>query len=155
MNSRIQKNKHKINYKKIYFKDIYIHNLKPNIITCLKKKYNYTIKNNNYLLSTNGIYIFKNEILKKYNFISNILNETNLLIEINQYFKFKNNSFQIPYDHKHIKIKEISFKINEYLLIFELLNDEINDFYIKTNNNLTILDILMIKEISYIKNLLI
>lgn len=155
MNNRIKKNKHKINYKKIYFKDIYIHNLKPNIITCLKKKYNYTIKNNNYLLSNDGIYIFKNEILKKYNFISNILNETNLLIEINQYFKFKNNSFQIPYDHKHIKIKEFSFKINEYLLIFELLNGEINDFYIKTNNNLTILDILMIKEISYIKNLII
>ena len=151
-----KKNNNKKKYdKKIYFKDINIHNLKPNIINYLKKKNDYTIKYNNYLLSNNGIYIFKNNILKKYHFISNILNETNQLIEMNQYYKFKNDSFNIPYDHEHIKIKEISFNINDYFLIFEIINGEINDFYIKINNSLNISDILMIKEISYIKNLLI
>ena len=103
-------NKKKYNHKnfdkKIYFKDINIHNLKTNIINHLKKKYNYTTKYRNYLLSNNGIYMFKNNILKKYHFISKILNETNQLIEINQYYKFKGDSFNIPYDHEHIKIKK-------------------------------------------------
>ena len=155
MNKNKKKYNHKNFDKKIYFKDINIHNLKTNIINHLKKKYNYTTRYKNYLLSNTGIYMFKNNILKKYHFISNILNETNQLIEINQYYKFKGDSFNIPYDHEHIKIKEISFNINDYFLIFEIIDDQINDFYIKINNSLTILDILMIKEISYIKNLLI
>jgi hypothetical protein len=151
--------KHKKIYKnvekKIYFKNININNLKPNTINNLKKKYKYNIKCHNFLLSNNGIYILKNNFLKKYNYISVILNETNNLIEINQYLKYKQDCFQIPFKHHKLTIKEISFNINNYLLTFELIDGKINDFYIKTNNSLNILDILMIKEMSYIKNLLI
>ena len=156
MNKKYQFKNYDKNYdKKIYFKDINIKNLKNNIIQNFKKKFNYKIKYNDLLLSNNGIYIFKNNNLKKFNFIIETLNETNNLIEINQYLKFKENCYKIPFEHSHIKIKEITFNINDYFLTFEILDDKINDFYIKTNNSLNIFDILMIKEISYIKKLLI
>ena len=87
--------------------------------------------------------------------IINTLNETNNLIEINQYLKFDENCYKIPFEHSQVKIKEITFNINDYFLTFEIIDDKINDFYIKINNSLNILDILMIKEISYIKTLLI
>jgi len=141
--------------KKIYFKDIDIKHLKKNVIQNLKKKFNYKIKYNDLLLSNDGVYIFNNNNLKKFNFIINTLNETNNLIEINQYLKFDENCYKIPFEHSHIKIKEIIFNINDYFLTFEIIDDKINDFYIKINNSLNILDILMIKEISYIKTLLI
>ena len=141
--------------KKIYFKDINIQQLKPNILFYLKKKYVSEKKNNHYILTNEGVFIFKNNSLKKYNYKTNIINETNDLVEINQYLKFNSDVNQIPYDHEYINILELSFNINDYFLTFEIVNDKINDFYIKTNNSLNILDILMIKEISYIKKLLI
>lgn len=141
--------------KKIYFKNLCIHNLKSNVINHLKKKYIHKTKNNHFILSNKGIYILKNKMLKKYNYISTILNETNNLIEINQYLKYNQNCFQIPFEHHYLNIQEISFNINDYLLTFEIIDKKINDFYIKSNNSLNILDILMIKEISYIRNLLI
>ena len=141
--------------KKIYFKDLGIHNLKPNIINYLKKKNIHKTKNNHFILSNKGIYILKNQTLKKYNYISTILNETNYLIELNHFLKFEQNCTQIPFEHHYLNIQEISFNINDYILTFEIIDKNINDFYIKSTNSLNILDILMIKEISYIKNLLI
>jgi len=155
MNGNINKKMNRNINKKIYFKDIKIQNLKPNIINNLKKKFIYKIKNIISLISNNGIYIFNKNILKKYTYISKILNETDNLIEINHYLKYSGESSQIPFEHNLLKIYEISFIFDDYFLVFELIDDEINDFYIKTNNSLNILDILMIKELSYIKNLLI
>ena len=74
---------------------------------------------------------------------------------MNQYNKFKKNIYQIPFEHTSINITSLSFNINDNNLIFEIKDNKINDFYIQTNNNLTILDALMINEISYIKNLII
>ena len=54
-----------------------------------------------------------------------------------------------------ITIEEITFNINNNLFVFELFDKIIHDFYIKVNNSLNIKDIIMIKEMSYIKNLLI
>ena len=141
--------------KKIYFKDIQIQNLKPNILQHLNKKIEKKIIRKDYILTEEGIFIFKNNCLKKYKCVSNVINETNNLIELDEYLKFKENCFQLPFKHKHLTIYEHTFEINDYRLMFEIINNKINDFYIKTSNSLSILDILMIKEISYIKKLLI
>tara|TARA_B100001093_G_scaffold516840_1_gene596657 strand:- start:2877 stop:3341 length:465 start_codon:yes stop_codon:yes gene_type:complete len=145
----------KINEKKIYFKDIKIQNLKPNIIQHLKKQMEKNITKKDYILTEEGILIFKNNCLKKYKYVSQVKNETNNFVELNEYLKFKEECFQIPLKHKHLTMYEHSFIINDYHLVFEIIEDKINDFYVKTKNSLSILDILMIKEISYIKNLLI
>ena len=145
----------KKNEKKIYFKDIQIQNLKPNIIQYLKKHSEKKITKKDYILTDEGILIFKNNYLKKYKYICQIKNETSEFIELNEYLKFIEDCFQIPMKHKHLIIYEHSFNINDYRLVFEIIDNKINDFYVKTNNSLSILDILMIKEISYIKKLLI
>ena len=88
-------------------------------------------------------------------YINKTLNETDDFIEINDYYKFNTTVYQIPHDHYFLTILEISFNINNLLLTFEINNNKIQDFYIKTNSSLNILDALMIKEISYIKQLLI
>lgn len=141
--------------KKIYFKNININHLKINILNILKKKFKYQKHKKNYLLSNDGIYTFNKDSLQKHEYISEILNETNEFIELNQFNKFKRNLFQIPFEHNPITVTTLSFEINGYILIFELVDNKINDFFIKTNSTLNILDILMIKEISYIKNLII
>jgi len=148
-------NKKKIHKKKIYLKKINIKNLKFNILNILKKKYKYTKKEKKLLLTNDGIYLFNNDFIQKYEYISKILNETEDCIEMNQYNKFKKNIYQIPFEHTSINITSLSFNINDNNLIFEIIDNKINDFYIQTNNNLTILDALMINEISYIKNLII
>ena len=153
--SKHKKKFNKMSEKKIYFKDIQIQNLKPNILQHLNKQMEKEITRKDYILTEEGIFIFKNNCLKKYKCVSNVINETNNLIELDEYLKFKENCFQLPFKHKHLTIYEHSFEINDYRLIFEIINNKINDFYIKTNNSLNILDILMIKEISYIKKLLI
>ena len=153
--SKHKKKFNKMSEKKIYFKDIQIQNLKPNILQHLNKKIEKKIIRKDYILTEEGIFIFKNNCLKKYKCLSKIINETNNLIELEEYLKFKENCFQLPFKHKHLTIYEHSFEINDYRLIFEIINNKINDFYIKTSNSLSILDILMIKEISYIKKLLI
>ena len=153
--SKHKKKFNKMSEKKIYFKDIQIQNLKPNILQHLNKKIEKKIIRKYYILTEEGIFIFKNNCLKKYKCLSKIINETNNLIELDEYLKFKENCFQLPFKHKHLTIYEHSFEINDYRLIFEIINNKINDFYIKTINSLSILDILMIKEISYIKKLLI
>ena len=141
--------------KKIYFKNINIKNLKIQILNILKKKFKYTKKIKKYILSDKGVYILKNNIFSNYDITTNILNETSDLIEINEHYKYKKNIFQIPYQHKLITINEISFNIDNNLLIFEIIENKINDFFIKSFNSLSILDKLMIQEISYIKNLII
>ena len=116
--------------KKIYFKDIQIQNLKPNILQHLNKKIEKKIIRKDYILTEEGIFIFKNNCLKKYKCLSKIINETNNLIELEEYLKFKENCFQLPFKHKHLTIYEHSFEINDYRLIFEIINNKINDFYI-------------------------
>ena len=153
--SKHKKKFNKMSEKKIYFKDIQIQNLKPNILQHLNKKIEKKIIRKDYILTEEGIFIFKNNCLKKYKCVSNVINETNNLIELDEYLKFKENCFQLPFKHKHLTIYEHTFEINDYRLMFEIINNKINDFYIKTSNSLSILDILMIKEISYIKKLLI
>lgn len=153
--SKHKKKFNKMSEKKIYFKDIQIQNLKPNILQHLNKKIEKKIIRKDNILTEEGIFIFKNNCLKKYKCVSKVINETNNLIELDEYLKFKENCFQLPFKHKHLTIYEYSFEINDYRLIFEIINNKINDFYIKTSNSLNILDILMIKEISYIKKLLI
>ena len=96
-----------------------------------------------------------NNSIQKYEFVTNILNETNQFIEVNQYNKFKTNLYQIPFDHERITIITLSFNIDDNILNFELINNKINDFYTQTNSSLNILDILLIKEMSYIKKLII
>jgi len=150
-----KKNNIKKHTKKIYFKNIDIKHLKINILNILKKKYKYQKNKKNYLLSNNGIYTFNNDCIQKYEFVSKILHETNQFIEINQYNKFKTNLYQLPLEHKLITITTLSFNIDDNILNVELVNNKINDFYIQTNSSLNILDTLLIKEISYIKNLII
>tara|TARA_B100000795_G_scaffold269562_2_gene259338 strand:- start:2999 stop:3460 length:462 start_codon:yes stop_codon:yes gene_type:complete len=145
----------KKNYKKIYFKNVSIGDLNFNIINILKKTTSYSINNKTILLSNEGVYMLNDNVLKKYEFVSNILNESNELIELTQYYKFKKICYQIPYNHYNLNVSEISFKFNDYFLTFELIDNKINDFYIKTNNPLCILNELMINEVSYIKKLLI
>jgi hypothetical protein len=140
---------------KIYFKDVDVKHLKINVLNILKKKYKYQKNKKNYLLSNDGIYTFNNNSIQKYEFVTNILNETNQFIEVNQYNKFKTNLYQIPFDHERITIITLSFNIDDNILNFELINNKINDFYTQTNSSLNILDILLIKEMSYIKKLII
>ena len=47
--------------------------------------------------------------------IYDITNETNNLVEINQFLKFKSDISQIPFDHEYINILELSFNINDVL----------------------------------------
>ena len=141
--------------KKIYFKNININHLKINILNILKKKFKYKKHKKNYLLSNAGIYTFNKDSLQKHEYISEILNETTEFIELKQFNKFKKNIYQIPFEHKALTLTTLSFEVNNYILIFKLIDNKINDFFIKTNSTLNILDILMIKEISYIKNLII
>jgi len=141
--------------KKIYYKNITIKNLKIQILNILKKKYKYTKNIKKYFLSNNGLYTLNNYIISKQEIYLNILNETDELIEINEYKKFKKNIFQIPYENKLVTVNEIIFNINNTFLVFEIVNNKINDFFIKSFSPLSILDKLMIKEISYIKHLII
>ena len=145
----------KIYEKKIYFKNIDTKQLKINILNILKKKFKYKKNKKHYLINDKGIYLFENDYIKRCQYISNIINETNNYIEINQYNKFKENIYQIPFEHKLLTVNTLSFNIDNNILNFELVNNKINDFYVKTNSSLSILDTLLIKEISYIKNLII
>jgi hypothetical protein len=154
-NKKKFKKQFKKKFKKIYLKNVGIGDLKFNIINILKKRISYSITKKTILLSNEGIYMLNDNVLKKYDFVSNILNESKDLIELTQYYKFKKICYQIPYNHYNLNISEILFKFNDYFLTFELIDNKINDFYIKTNNPLCILNELMINEVSYIKNLLI
>lgn len=150
--TKINKKKYE---KKIYIKNLNIKDLKHNILDILKKKFNEIRKQKNYILTNDGVYIFNKDILNHYSYINKTLNETDDFIEINDYYKFNTTVYQIPHDHYFLTILEISFNINNLFLTFEINNNKIQDFYIKTNSSLNILDALMIKEISYIKQLLI
>ena len=92
--SKHKKKFNKMSEKKIYFKDIQIQNLKPNILQHLNKKIEKKIIRKDYILTEEGIFIFKNNCLKKYKCVSKVINETNNLIELDEYFKFKENCFQ-------------------------------------------------------------
>ena len=142
--------------KKIFINDIKINDLKKNIISYLRNEYTFKTILEHIILSQNEYYKYNNNELYKFSIHHEHLNETEYFTEIleNEIKKYK--VMQIPIKHTFICKKKVTFDLkNKCYLVFELINDKINDFYITSTMKLNIHDFILHKELSHIKNLLI
>lgn len=142
--------------KKLYFKNIPNKNINLNLIYFLKNKYTFDTKIHYMILTKNSLYKYiKNNLYRFEILLKNITENEEYYECIEEQLK-KNISNQIPVEHKFIIEKTINIKIFENIyLAFDIVNNNINDYYIINNTKFGINDILFKKDLSYIKNMLI
>lgn len=134
---------------------LYIKHLKLNTINYKKilTKHEHKKIVEKTILSNKGYYIFINNKLFNIKLSIETLDETDDTIIIKENTK-KNQVWQIPINNKPIiKIKyEINYQGN--ILVFEIFDDLLYDFYILTKKD-NLDNYFLNKEISYIKEMLI
>lgn len=134
---------------------LYIKHLKLNTINYKKilTKHEHKKIVEKIILSNKGYYIFINNKLFNIKLSIETLDETDDTIIIKEKTK-KNQVWQIPINNKPIiKIKyEINYQGN--ILVFEIFDDLLYDFYILTKKD-NLDNYFLNKEISYIKKMLI
>ena len=141
--------------KKLYFKNMSNKNINLNLIYSLKNKYTFDTKTRYMILTKNSLYKYIKNNLYRFELLLKNINENEEYYECMEEQIKKNISIQIPIDHKFIIEKTINIKIFENIyLAFDVVNNNINDYYIINRTNLGIDDILLKKDLSYIKNML-
>lgn len=142
--------------KKLYFKNMSNKNINLNLIYSLKNKYTFDTKTRYMILTKNSLYKYIKNNLYRFELLLKNINENEEYYECMEEQIKKNISNQIPIDHKFIIEKTINIKIFENIyLAFDIIDNNVNDYYIINLTNLGINDILLKKDLSYIKNMLI
>ena len=141
--------------KKLYLKNISNKNINSELINTLKNKYTFSSKTEYLILTNKSLYKYIKKNLFRFEVLFKKINENEDYYEFHEKEIKKNNSNQIPFDHKFIIKKTISFKIYDNIyLAFDIIDDTINDYYVINHTNLGINDILFKKDLSYIENML-
>ena len=142
--------------RKIFIKNTEKKKLKKNIINHLKNNYPFTTNIEHIVFSGYGYHKYNDDILYKYSLDHEFLYETENFCEFLEYEKKKHEVMQLPRNHKLIIKKKIIFKINkDCSLAFEIIDNDIHDFYVTSTIKLHINDFILDKELSYIKDLII
>tara|TARA_B100001142_G_C14156488_1_gene586696 strand:+ start:64 stop:495 length:432 start_codon:yes stop_codon:yes gene_type:complete len=142
--------------KKLYFKNMSNKNINLNLIYSLKNKYTFDTKTRYMILTKNSLYKYIKNNLYRFELLLKNINENEEYYECMEEQIKKNISNQIPIDHKFIIEKTINIKIFENIyLAFDIIDNNVNDYYIINRTNLGINDILLKRDLSYIKNMLI
>tara|TARA_B100001059_G_scaffold18346_2_gene15031 strand:- start:2453 stop:2884 length:432 start_codon:yes stop_codon:yes gene_type:complete len=142
--------------KKLYLKNISNKNINTILINSLKNNYTFNTRTEYLILTPKSLYKYIKKNLFRFEVLFKKINENEDYYEFQEKEIKKNNSNQIPFDHKLIIKKTISFKIYDNIyLAFDIIDDTINDYYVINHTNLGINDILFKKDLSYIKNMLI
>ena len=142
---------------KLYFKNTKLINV--NYKKILKKnEHKKTIQH--IILTNKGYYIFikKNSSLENTNLFNvkmtlKILDENDEYVILNEIYE-KKNVYQIPIENVTITKEKYEIDIKGNILVFELYNEKLYDFYILTKNK-NLDNYFLNKEISYIKEMLI
>ena len=139
---------------KLYFKNINLINIDFKKII---KKNEHKKSIQNIILTNNGYYIFlkkhTNTNLFNVNINLNILDENDEFVILNEYHK-KNKVYQIPLENIVITKEKYEIEIQGNILVFEIYNEQLYDFYVLTKNE-NLDNYFLNKEISYIKKMLI
>ena len=142
---------------KLYFKNIKLNGVNyKNILK--KKEHKKSIQH--IILTKKGYYIFikknssfENAKLFNVHITQKILDENDEYAILNEHY-IKKNVYQIPIENVIITKERYEIYIQGNILVFELYNDQLYDFYILTKNN-NLDNYFLNKEISYIKEMLI
>ena len=139
---------------KLYFKNIKLINIDFKKII---KKNEHKKSIQNIILTNNGYYIFlkkhTNTNLFNVHINLNVLDENDEFVILNEYHK-KNKVYQIPLENTVITKEKYEIEIQGNILVFEIYNEQLYDFYVLTKNE-NLDNYFLNKEISYIKKMLI
>ena len=141
--------------KKLYFKNISNKNINLKLIYSLKNKYTFDTKTHYMILTNKSLYKYVKNNLYRFELLLKNVNENEEYYECSEEQIKKNICYQIPIKHKFITEKTINLKIFENIyLAFDMVNNNVNDYYIINKTNLGINDILLKKEFNFKKNML-
>ncbi len=135
---------------KLYFKNINLNSINHGKIF---KKNEFSKVIEYYILTNNGKYIYLNDQL------FNIKNHFKIKDETENYCLIETNinkkkCSQIPIDNIKLTLVKYKIKIGNNLLIFEIIDNKLYDFYLLTNSS-NLENYFLNNEISYIEKMFI